>query len=118
MYLRILTSFLAILIFGKNNCLYERFDISSLLSIVTDQISSQESPQGACQVWADPHLVMFPVGPAQQGLRMSYWCQTPGRMLIVKNQYIEVYVNVTDAPYWNEEVRKIFHFRSYSSLIC
>lgn len=118
MYLRGLTSFLAILIFGKNNCLYERFDISSLLSIVADQISSQDSPQGTCQVWADPHLVMFPVDPAQQGLRMSYWCQTPGRMLILKNQYIEVYVNVTGAPYLNEDVRKIFHSCSYSSLIC
>jgi hypothetical protein len=118
MYLRVLTSFLAILIFGKNNFLYKRFDISSLLSIVADQISSQEIPQGACQVWADPHLLMFPVNPAQQSLRMSYWCQTPGQMLILKNQYIEVYVNVTDTPYWNEGVRKIFHSCSYSSLIC
>jgi hypothetical protein len=90
-------------------------DISSLLFVVIKQISSQQDPpQGACHVWADPHLVMFPVDPAQQGLRMSYWCQTPGRMLILKNKYIEVYVNVTDAPYWNEDVRKIFHSYLYS----
>jgi hypothetical protein len=71
---------------------------------------SQESPQGTCQVWADPHLVMFPIDPAQQSLRMSYWCRSPGRMLVLKNKFIEVYVNVTEEPYWNEDVNKNVSF--------
>lgn len=91
--------------------------ISFLVILVFGSINSQSSPQGTCQVWGDPHLVMFPVDPAQQGMRMSYWCQSPGRMLILKNKFIEVYVDVTDAPYFNEDVSQIFHFSSRSSLI-
>jgi hypothetical protein len=71
---------------------------------VANRIIGQESPQGTCNVWADPHLVMFPNDPAQQNMRMSYRCHAPGRMLILKNKYIEIYVNVTQTPFWNENV--------------
>jgi hypothetical protein len=69
-----------------------------------EQLNAQASPQGTCDVWGDPHLVNFPSDPQQEGLRMSYWCQWNGRMLILKNQYIEFYVNVTEHPFWNEFV--------------
>lgn len=84
---------------------------------MTEQISSQTTTQGTCHVWGDPHLVMFPVNPGQVDLRTSYWCQTPGRMLILKNKYIEVSVDVTDAPFWNEHVSNMFHSCSYVSFI-
>lgn len=76
---------------------------------MTEQINSQNTTQGTCHVWADPHLVMFPINPGQADLRTSYWCQTPGRMLILKNKYIEVSVDVTGIPFWNEDVSNTFH---------
>ena len=75
---------------------------------MTELINGQQTEFGSCNVWADPHLVMFPVSSSQANLRMSYWCQTPGRMLILKNKYIEVSVNVTTAPWWNEDVGQVF----------
>ena len=87
---------------------------------MTSNINSQESPQGACHVWADPHLLMFPVHPAEENSRMGYWCQTPGRVLVLKNEFIEIYVNVTKLPFWNErvddEVVAVLHKLFLSSL--
>ena len=56
-------------------------------------------------MWADPHLLMFPQDEAQEGLRMSYYCTQEGRLNVLKNKYIEVTVNVTAKPFWNQDVR-------------
>ena len=59
-------------------------------------------------------MLGFAVDPNQAGLRASYWCQWAGRMLIVKNEFIEFYVNVTDAPFWNEYVRPTLFYEIYA----
>lgn len=57
---------------------------------------------GTCTLWGDPHLICFPVDPTQSDYREGYWCQWQGRILVVKNTFIQLYVNFTASPYWNE----------------
>jgi hypothetical protein len=77
---------------------------------VIGQIMSQDSSYEMCQVWGDPHLLMFPAHESQKDTRAIYWCQAEGRMVILKNKYIEIYVDVTTKPFYNENVRKNVSF--------
>lgn len=60
----------------------------------------------ACHVWGDPHLIMFPMYETQKDIRSVYWCKTPGRMVVLKNKFIEVAINVTPHPFYNENVNQ------------
>lgn len=91
----------------KNNNFY------LFLFTVTNQILCQDSSYETCHVWGDPHLLMFPMHPSQADTRAIYWCRSPGRMLILKNKYIEVSVIVTDKPFYNENVSQILNLFLY-----
>ncbi|CAF0764195.1 unnamed protein product [Adineta ricciae] len=65
-------------------------------------LHAQSDDRGICIVWGDPHLTGFPTSQLQASFRSSYWCRWSGRMLILKNEFIEFYVNVTEHPFWNE----------------
>ncbi|CAF1284863.1 unnamed protein product [Adineta ricciae] len=65
-------------------------------------LHAQSNNRGTCTVWGDPHLTGFPYSQDQANLRSTYWCRWSGRMLIIKNEFIEFYVNVTEHPFWNE----------------
>ena len=71
---------------------------------MTPDIRSQESTHSVCHVWGDPHLVMFGGDLALENSRMGYRCFTPGRLTVLKNNFIEFYVDVTEQPFWNEKV--------------
>lgn len=90
------------------HCTHEACDedvLSLSLDLVFAITDCQDSASGACRLWADPHLLMFPQDEAQEELRMSYHCTKAGRLNVLKNRFIEVTVNVTEEPYWNQDVR-------------
>ena len=80
------------------------------LFLVVNQIMTQDPASGECRLWGDPHLLMFPVHESQTDMRAIYWCQSPGRMLFLKNKFIEIYVDVATYPYSNENVSRVFRF--------
>lgn len=78
--------------------------VVSLSAIDKIQCQDQDSPTEMCHIFGDPHLVMFPMAESQRDLRALYWCKSRGRMVMLKNPYVEVAVHVTEHPYYNEKV--------------
>ncbi|CAF0764212.1 unnamed protein product [Adineta ricciae] len=77
---------------------------------VDGQIQAQTDTHGVCTVWGGFHLVGFPVSSQQMNLRSGYWCRATGRTLLVKNPFIEFYINVTASSYQIEYYEIIFFY--------
>ncbi|CAF0846989.1 unnamed protein product [Adineta ricciae] len=81
---------------------FNMYSLSLIAIFMIDQIMSNPMTMSNCVLWADPHLVKFAVHPSLSDRRPSFYCQSAGPMLVLKNRYIEITVNVTDRPFWNE----------------
>ncbi|CAF3702797.1 unnamed protein product [Rotaria socialis] len=62
--------------------------------------------QGTCQIWGDPHLILFPLRPSES--RPQYWCNGQGEHIIYSNQWIKFIVTVTTTPIRMDEYKIIF----------
>jgi len=79
-----------------------------LVAWVSSQVTDEEGEKPyQCVAWGDPHVTRFPSGPLDQPAEV--WCKESGWQTLVKNDYLNGQIHVTDSPFYMDSFSFTFY---------
>ena len=92
--------------FGALNKMIEGDTLDgSLVSVDIAEIrpvSDTQQYKEICQIFGDPHVFAFPDEERPSGL---YWCRMSGEHILLRNEHVEIVVNIRNGTWLIDKVR-------------